>query len=93
MNHSTSCDQPPSHRFCCGALRLFPFLWCLPPVMHDTCLPLFVFCFCAVRDFCFLPDVCMNPQQLLAYDPKARLSAKRALKHPFFDDLDKSSLA
>lgn len=31
-------------------------------------------------------------QQLLAYDPKARISAKRALKHPYFDDLDKAGL-
>ena len=31
-------------------------------------------------------------QQLLAYDPKARLSAKRALMHPYFEDLDKSAL-
>ncbi|CAM9425944.1 unnamed protein product [Ascophyllum nodosum] len=31
-------------------------------------------------------------EQLLAYDPKARLSAKRALMHPYFEDLDKSAL-
>ncbi|PSN41821.1 Cyclin-dependent kinase 1 [Blattella germanica] len=31
-------------------------------------------------------------QQMLTYDPAARISAKAALKHPFFDDLDKSTL-
>lgn len=35
---------------------------------------------------------CIVWQQLLAYDPKARISAKRALKHPYFDDLDKAAL-
>jgi len=28
--------------------------------------------------------------QMLQYDPAKRISAKRALKHPYFDDLDKS---
>lgn len=31
-------------------------------------------------------------QKLLYYDPKKRISAKRALEHPFFDDLDKTDL-
>lgn len=34
-----------------------------------------------------------NPaQKLLYYDPKKRISAKRALEHAFFDDLDKTDL-
>lgn len=32
------------------------------------------------------------PQKLLYYDPKKRISAKRALEHSFFDDLDKTDL-
>jgi serine/threonine protein kinase len=28
--------------------------------------------------------------QMLQYEPSKRISAKRALKHPYFDDLDKS---
>ncbi|CAM9504347.1 unnamed protein product [Discosporangium mesarthrocarpum] len=31
-------------------------------------------------------------EQLLAYDPKDRISAKRALVHPYFDDLDKEDI-
>lgn len=31
-------------------------------------------------------------QKLLYYDPKKRISAKRALEHAFFDDLDKTDL-
>lgn len=31
-------------------------------------------------------------QKLLYYDPKKRISAKRALEHSFFDDLDKTEL-
>ncbi|CAN0009088.1 unnamed protein product [Pylaiella littoralis] len=45
------------------------------------------------REYEDLGEIGINMlEQLLAYDPKARLSAKRALKHPFFDDLDKASL-
>ena len=29
---------------------------------------------------------------MLVYDPSKRISAKRALLHPYFDDLDKKSL-
>jgi len=31
-------------------------------------------------------------EKLLAYDPRNRISARRALSHPYFDDLDKSSI-
>ena len=31
-------------------------------------------------------------QAMLIYDPHKRISAKAALKHPYFHDLDKSSL-
>lgn len=31
-------------------------------------------------------------QKMLIYDPAARISAKAALNHPYFDDLDKSSI-
>lgn len=31
-------------------------------------------------------------QKTLVYDPTRRISAKEALKHPYFDDLDKSTL-
>jgi len=31
-------------------------------------------------------------QKMLTYDPLCRISAKAALKHPFFDTLDKSTL-
>ncbi|CAN0384976.1 unnamed protein product [Ascophyllum nodosum] len=31
-------------------------------------------------------------EKLLYYDPKKRISAKRALEHPYFDDLDKTDL-
>eukprot|EP00904_Undaria_pinnatifida_P002416 jgi/Undpi1/12175/HiC_scaffold_5.g01851.m1 len=45
------------------------------------------------REYKDLGEIGINMlEQLLAYDPKARLSAKRALRHPFFDDLDKSTL-
>ena len=30
--------------------------------------------------------------KMLVYDPSKRISAKQALKHPYFDDLDKSDL-
>lgn len=30
--------------------------------------------------------------RMLKFDPKARISAKEALAHPWFDDLDKSQL-
>lgn len=30
--------------------------------------------------------------QMLVYDPAKRISAKKALLHPYFDDLDKTSL-
>ena len=30
--------------------------------------------------------------QMLIYDPSKRISARRALLHPYFDDLDKMSL-
>ncbi|CAM9396076.1 unnamed protein product [Chrysoparadoxa australica] len=30
-------------------------------------------------------------QQLLTYDPRTRLSAKRCMEHPYFDDLDKNA--
>lgn len=29
---------------------------------------------------------------MLVYDPSKRISAKQALQHPYFDDLDKSGL-
>ena len=29
---------------------------------------------------------------MLVYDPAKRISAKAAITHPYFDDLDKSSL-
>ena len=29
---------------------------------------------------------------MLIYNPGKRLSAKRGMKHPYFDDLDKSTL-
>ena len=29
---------------------------------------------------------------MLVYDPSKRISAKKALLHPYFDDLDKNSL-
>ena len=32
-------------------------------------------------------------QSLLRYDPAKRISAKAALEHPFFDDVDKSQYA
>lgn len=45
------------------------------------------------REYKDLGEIGINMlEQLLAYDPKARLSAKRALRHPFFEDLDKSTL-
>ena len=31
-------------------------------------------------------------EQMLVYDPAKRISAKKALLHPYFDDLDKNSL-
>ncbi|XP_014676709.1 PREDICTED: cyclin-dependent kinase 1-like [Priapulus caudatus] len=31
-------------------------------------------------------------QQMLVYEPRGRINAKAILKHPYFDDLDKSSL-
>ena len=31
-------------------------------------------------------------EQMLVYDPAKRISAKKALLHPYFDDLDKTSL-
>ena len=31
-------------------------------------------------------------EQMLIYDPAKRISAKKALLHPYFDDLDKTSL-
>lgn len=33
-----------------------------------------------------------NDQKMLIYDPANRISGKRALSHPYFDDLDKSTL-
>lgn len=30
--------------------------------------------------------------KMLVYDPSKRISAKRALLHPYFDDLDKKAL-
>ena len=30
--------------------------------------------------------------KMLVYDPSKRISAKRALLHPYFDDLDKNTL-
>ena len=30
--------------------------------------------------------------RMLIYDPAKRISAKQALQHPYFDDLDKSDL-
>jgi len=30
--------------------------------------------------------------QMLIYDPSKRISARRALLHPYFDNLDKNSL-
>ena len=30
--------------------------------------------------------------QMLIYDPSKRISAKAAIVHPYFDDLDKSTL-
>lgn len=48
---------------------------------------------------CFLqllPKFVINPaclfQKTLIYDPTQRISAKEALQHPYFDDLDKSTL-
>jgi hypothetical protein len=29
---------------------------------------------------------------MLAYDPAERISARKAMKHPFFHDLDKSAV-
>ena len=31
-------------------------------------------------------------EQTLLYDPSKRISAKKALLHPYFDDLDKNAL-
>lgn len=31
-------------------------------------------------------------QQMLQYDPSKRISAKKAMEHPYFDDLDKTRL-
>jgi len=31
-------------------------------------------------------------EQMLVYDPSRRISAKKALQHPYFDDLDKTNL-
>ena len=31
-------------------------------------------------------------EQMLVYDPSKRISAKKALLHPYFDDLDKNAL-
>ena len=31
-------------------------------------------------------------EQMLVYDPSKRISAKKALLHPYFDDLDKTAL-
>ena len=31
-------------------------------------------------------------EQMLIYDPAKRISAKKALLHPYFDDLDKTTL-
>jgi serine/threonine protein kinase len=30
-------------------------------------------------------------QKMLAYEPSKRISAKAALSHPYFDDLDKTA--
>jgi len=42
------------------------------------------------------PDLCENGldilKQLLAYDPRERISARRAMNHPYFDDLDKEAI-
>lgn len=32
-------------------------------------------------------------QRMMAYEPAARISAKAALSHPYFDDLNKAALA
>lgn len=39
----------------------------------------------------FLPSF-LSLQEMLIYNPAKRISAKQALKHPYFDDLDKSTL-
>ena len=31
-------------------------------------------------------------EQMLIYDPAKRISAKKAMLHPYFDDLDKTTL-
>ena len=38
------------------------------------------------RDF----DLDVNLQNMMLYNPSKRISAKAALHHPYFDDLDKS---
>ena len=40
-------------------------------------------------DMCSRYDLLMK---MLVYDPSKRISAKRALLHPYFDDLDKKAL-
>lgn len=36
--------------------------------------------------------VALTRQKMLIYEPSRRISAKAALSHPYFDDLDKSSM-
>ena len=35
---------------------------------------------------------CAAAQKMLIYDPHQRISARRAMEHPYFDDLDKTAL-
>lgn len=43
--------------------------------------------------FYFLPlYVVFCFQQMLQYEPSKRISAKKAMEHPYFDGLDKTNL-
>ena len=46
---------------------------------------------CQLADHCDIDIVCV--QQMLQYNPVKRISARQAMLHPYFADLDKSAYA
>ena len=54
--------------------------------MNDDIFTIF---FLAISNF---NDVIKLLEEMLVYDPAKRISAKKALSHPYFDDLDKMKL-
>ena len=73
--------------------KVFPMLDAAGVDLMEVCMCVCIVCVCVCMCVCTpvnhdCPSPFPHPQRMLRYNPSDRISAKKALLHPFFSDVD-----